>query len=149
MDLVMMKLEDTPEALLLRLRQALGLANGHPVSEPKLLGEVGSLYAYADASYPFEKVRLVVLSPFLAFNQAMVGAHFGLTPAQTRAAALIACRRSNAEIARALGISPNTARRHTEAVMFRMRVASRADVEQRICAFLQSLDNRQGTVRHR
>ena len=148
MDLVMMKLEDTPEALLLRLRQALGLTTRSPAAEPKLIGEVGSFYAYADASYPFEKTRLVVLSPFLAFNQKIVGAHFGLTPAQTRVAALIACRRSNTEIARALAISPNTARRHTEAVMFRMGVASRADVERHICSFLQSIDSREDAARH-
>ncbi len=138
MDLAMLDLEDTPEVLLVRLKHALGLGNGQATADPKLIGEVGSLYAYADATDNYDATRLVVLSPFLAFSKQEVGAHFSLTPTQTRVAALIACRRSNAEIAQALGISPNTARRHTEAVMFRMRVACRADVERLICKFLQS-----------
>jgi DNA-binding CsgD family transcriptional regulator len=75
---------------------------------------------------------VVVASPFLAFTSAEIAKHFRLTPTQTRVAGLLACRRSNAEIAAALRISPNTARRHTEAVMFRMRASCRGDVERLI-----------------
>lgn len=55
---------------------------------------------------------------------------YDLTPTQAQVAALIACRRTNAEIADILGISPNTARRHTEAVMYKLRVHSRLLIEE-------------------
>jgi DNA-binding CsgD family transcriptional regulator len=54
--------------------------------------------------------------------------HFGLTPRQIEVARLLAEGRSNAAIAAALGISPDTARHHTEDVMRKMGVRSRAEV---------------------
>lgn len=54
--------------------------------------------------------------------------HFGLTARESRVAYLLARRRSNAEIAHALHISPHTARRHTENVMHKLNVRSRYDV---------------------
>lgn len=54
---------------------------------------------------------------------------FRLTRKETRVAFLLAQRRSNAEIADALRISPHTARRHTENVMLKLNVSSRFDVE--------------------
>ena len=51
--------------------------------------------------------------------------HFGLTAREARVAFLLARRRSNSEIARALHISPYTARRHTENVLHKMNVSSR------------------------
>jgi DNA-binding CsgD family transcriptional regulator len=53
---------------------------------------------------------------------------FGLTPAQVRVATLLAAGKSNTEIAVALGISPHTARRHTERVFALLGVRSRAEV---------------------
>lgn len=53
---------------------------------------------------------------------------FALTPAECRVARLIGEGRSNAEIAQQLFISPHTARRHTERVMIKLRVRSRAEV---------------------
>jgi DNA-binding CsgD family transcriptional regulator len=54
--------------------------------------------------------------------------HFGLTPRQIEVARLLAEGRSNAAIAEALCISPDTARHHTEDVMRKMGVRSRAEV---------------------
>lgn len=53
---------------------------------------------------------------------------FGLTAREARVAYLLSRRRSNAEIARALHISPHTARRHTENVMHKLSVRSRYEV---------------------
>jgi DNA-binding CsgD family transcriptional regulator len=54
---------------------------------------------------------------------------YRLTEKETRVAMLLAQRRSNAEIAAALDISPHTARRHTENVMLKLNVSSRFSVE--------------------
>jgi DNA-binding CsgD family transcriptional regulator len=55
---------------------------------------------------------------------------FGLTAREIDVALLLAERRSNAEIARRLGISPHTARRHTEQVLLKIGAGRRHDVEQ-------------------
>ena len=49
-----------------------------------------------------------------------------------RVAAVLARRFSNAEIAQALGISPNTALRHTERVLAKLGVHTRLDVAARL-----------------
>jgi DNA-binding CsgD family transcriptional regulator len=54
---------------------------------------------------------------------------YRLTEKETRVALLLAQRRSNAEIASTLKISPHTARRHTENVMLKLNVNSRFSVE--------------------
>lgn len=59
-------------------------------------------------------------------------AMFRLTPTQARVARMLVARRTNAEIGSLLGISIHTARRHVEAVLFRMGIGSRWDVEQRV-----------------
>ena len=74
--------------------------------------------------YPAEEIGLRLVGCGFAAAR-----HFRLSPTQTRVATLIAARRSNLEIARALCISPNTARRHTEIVMLKLGVTSRLDVE--------------------
>jgi DNA-binding CsgD family transcriptional regulator len=61
-----------------------------------------------------------------------IRAHFSLTPQQARVARLLLNRRTNAEIASQLGISINTAKRHVEAVLLRLGVRSRQEVEGRI-----------------
>ncbi len=53
----------------------------------------------------------------------------GLTRRQARVAVLLASRRSTAEIAEALSISVHTVRRHTEAVLNRLEIKSRAEIE--------------------
>lgn len=57
---------------------------------------------------------------------------FGLTPAEVRVATLIARGRSNAEISRDLSISPHTARRHTERILLKMSIRSRAEVATKV-----------------
>jgi DNA-binding CsgD family transcriptional regulator len=57
---------------------------------------------------------------------------YGLTPRETRVAALVAARSGSREIAEALGISPHTARRHAEAVLRKLGVHSRSDVRERL-----------------
>ena len=59
-------------------------------------------------------------------------ARYGLTPAQARVALLLAERRKNAEIARELCISENTARNHTRVVLQRLRVGRRGEVGERL-----------------
>lgn len=54
---------------------------------------------------------------------------FRLTEREARVATLLARGRSNGEIARALGVSPHTARHHTESVLLKLGVHSRAGVK--------------------
>ena len=54
---------------------------------------------------------------------------YRLTEKEAHVAILLAERRSNAEIAETLRISPHTARRHTENVMLKLNVNSRFSVE--------------------
>lgn len=60
--------------------------------------------------------------------------HWGLTPRQAAVARLLAEGRSNAEVAERLGISPHTARHHTESVLLKLGVRSRAEVAARLMA---------------
>ncbi|MFL5574651.1 MAG: helix-turn-helix transcriptional regulator [Gemmatimonadaceae bacterium] len=53
---------------------------------------------------------------------------FGLTSGEARVALLLAQGHSNCGIARALKISPHTARHHTESVLLKLDVHSRAEV---------------------
>jgi DNA-binding CsgD family transcriptional regulator len=57
---------------------------------------------------------------------------YGLTMQEIRVARRIADRQRNNEIAHALGISVHTTRRHTERVLEKMGIASRAQVAERI-----------------
>jgi DNA-binding NarL/FixJ family response regulator len=57
---------------------------------------------------------------------------YRLTPTQARVATLLADRLTNAEIALELRVRPNTARRHTEAVLLRLGVNSRFQVITRL-----------------
>lgn len=55
-------------------------------------------------------------------------ARFRLTPRECETARLLAAARSNTEVATTLGVTKHTARRHTEAVLRKLGVASRAAV---------------------
>jgi DNA-binding CsgD family transcriptional regulator len=57
---------------------------------------------------------------------------FRLTPREILTARLLGGGHGNAELARHLGISPHTARRHTEHVLAKLGAASRAEVQWRI-----------------
>ena len=60
---------------------------------------------------------------------------YRLTPTQARVATLLADRLTNAEIACELRVKPSTARRHTEAVLFRLNVKSRFSVVNQVADF--------------
>ncbi len=59
-------------------------------------------------------------------------ARFGLSKRESRIAYLLADGRSNAEIAHALFISPNTARTHTQRIRQKLGVHSRAEIASKI-----------------
>jgi DNA-binding CsgD family transcriptional regulator len=65
-------------------------------------------------------------------SDAALRARFGLTASEVAVARLLAERRSDAEIAAQLGISPHTARTHVERVRRKLRVAKRTDVAARL-----------------
>lgn len=57
---------------------------------------------------------------------------YALTEAEAAVALLLAEGRSNAEVAAARGISPHTARRHTERILHKLGVRTRAGVARRL-----------------
>jgi DNA-binding NarL/FixJ family response regulator len=54
--------------------------------------------------------------------------HYNLTPRESEVAILLTQGASNVDIASALGISPHTARHHTQAVLSKVGARSRAEV---------------------
>jgi DNA-binding CsgD family transcriptional regulator len=70
-------------------------------------------------------------SPELPADQ-VLAERFGLTRAESRVARLLAQGKSNAEVAAALSISPHTAERHTEKVLQKLEIHSRAAVGHRL-----------------
>lgn len=77
---------------------------------------------------------LVTLHPTLAERHPgeLLGNRYGLSPQEARVARLLARGDSNAMIADELAISPHTVRRHTERVLRKLGVASRAQVAARL-----------------
>ena len=69
-----------------------------------------------------------------SLSESSLRERFRLTRKEIRVALLLAQRRSNAEIADTLQISPHTARRHTENVMLKLNVTSRFSVEAALSA---------------
>lgn len=67
---------------------------------------------------------------------------FGLTPSEARVALLLASRKSNREIARELGVSEHTARRHTEKVLLKLNLHRRSDVQRALLQCRSSTDAR-------
>jgi DNA-binding CsgD family transcriptional regulator len=82
-------------------------------------------------SAPIIAVALARLAP-APVTDAALRTRFGLTPREIQAARLVAAGKSNADIAQALGVSPHTARRHTECIRTKMGVHSRAAVGARL-----------------
>lgn len=92
----------------------------------------GCLYGGPHASQAaYVLVSVDRLTPIRRSNEEMQAA-FALTPAETRVALLLALGKSNAEIARELFLSPHTVRRHTERVLHKMKIGSRAEVAARL-----------------
>jgi len=64
---------------------------------------------------------------FAPARQAYLQMQFGITSRETQVAMLLAQGRSNMAIAKALGISAHTARHHTQRVLGKLKVHSRAE----------------------
>jgi len=58
--------------------------------------------------------------------------HFGMTPREVEVALLLAEGCSNSTVAQRLGISPHTARHHTQRVLVKLGVRSRAEAGARL-----------------
>lgn len=65
-------------------------------------------------------------------SASVLAERFDLTPRQAEVALLLARRKTNDEVAQLLGISPHTARRHTETVFLKVGVSSRLDVQEAV-----------------
>jgi DNA-binding CsgD family transcriptional regulator/PAS domain-containing protein len=111
---------------LARVEQRLATAAGRYVVRAarlpaEVLGEPGGVLVTLDreaaGAGPQTEAAAAALAP-----------RFGLTPREAEVAAALARRLTNAELARALGISPHTAERHTERVLGKLGVRSRHDV---------------------
>jgi DNA-binding CsgD family transcriptional regulator len=88
----------------------------------------------AGESGPSPAGVLVLLEPLFRepLTDAELRERFGLTRQEVRVARQIADGAHNDEVARRLGISPHTARRHTEHILGKLEIASRAQVAERI-----------------
>jgi DNA-binding CsgD family transcriptional regulator len=69
-----------------------------------------------------------------AVAESRIRSRFGLTPRQTQVARMLAQRYSSKEIARQLGVTVHTARRHSEAVLQRLGIHRRSDVAAALAA---------------
>lgn len=65
-------------------------------------------------------------------TEAILRDRFGLTPREVRVSTLLAARLHSREIAKVLGISVHTARRHAEAVLRKLGVSSRNELRDRL-----------------
>lgn len=63
-------------------------------------------------------------------------ARFALTLAEARIVPLLAARRTNVQIATALGISPHTVRHHAERAFLKLRVHRRSEIAERLSRFI-------------
>lgn len=90
-----------------------------------------SLYGGGRGGEPLLLVALERVSPVLPTPEELSEV-FGLTQAEGRVASLIAQGMANDQIALELRISPHTARRHTERILFKLGARSRAEVAVRL-----------------
>jgi|GEM_PF-2265892 len=74
------------------------------------------------------EVLVIVKSQSVASRIRILGPEFNLTDREIQVAGLIAAGYRDKEIARQLAISPNTARRHSEAVLRKLGLSNRAEV---------------------
>jgi DNA-binding CsgD family transcriptional regulator len=97
-------------------------------------GRYRIIASLAGESGPSPAGVIVLLEPLFreALPDADLRGRFGLTSQEIRVARRIAEGAHNDELARDLAISPHTARRHTERVLAKLGVASRAQVSDRI-----------------
>ncbi|MFO0710308.1 MAG: helix-turn-helix transcriptional regulator [Sandaracinus sp.] len=110
-----------------RLRSAVALFGAHEdtfeASHVALLRRVAPTLALADAALSVE-----LDAPRASLPTRLVCADGRLTPRQREIAEHVAMGHTNAEIARAMGISANTLRNHLAAIFARVGASNRADL---------------------
>jgi DNA-binding CsgD family transcriptional regulator len=120
-----------------------GWTAGNPTPERGHIGAVATDISTATGRYRLRAIRLrpgllgsdlsvLVIADRLpddAVDRARIRERFGLTEREAEVAVLLADRRRNAEIARALGISVHTARHHIERVLLKLGGCKRRDVQ--------------------
>ena len=74
-------------------------------------------------------MEVVIIEPLEFPTDADLSRRFGLSRRECEVARLLADRLTGKEIAERLGISPHTARRHSEHVLWKLEINSRRDVQ--------------------
>lgn len=119
-----------------RRRSASSGDDAAPPAEPRLLlDEQGAIYRVLlsePAAGAPRRERLVLTVDVIGAGPLGWAREFGLTSRETRVAELLARRCTNAEIAEDVGISRHTARHHTERVLGKLGVTSRAAVRRKL-----------------
>jgi hypothetical protein len=129
------------------LAQSVVSPGGGTAGNPTLqLGHIGAVVTHIGTTTGRYRLRAIRLRPGLsgsegsvlvmadqlpndAIDWARIRERFGLTEREAEVAMLLADRRRNAEIARALGISVHTARHHIERVLLKLGGCERRDVQ--------------------
>jgi DNA-binding CsgD family transcriptional regulator len=111
-----------------------GLGEGGERVVATVRGRYRLCASLAGESGPGPAGVLLLLEPLFRepLPDAELRERFGLTVQEIRVARRIAEGSNNDEVAKDLGISPHTARRHTEHVLDKLGIASRAQVAERI-----------------
>lgn len=106
-----------------------GAAQGRDWNAIRRMASDDNLFVLPGPNLPdLRKTEMLVDLSGLDINFVRQGRQQGLSERQAEVANLIVLGLSDKEIARKLEISPNTARRHSEAVLDRLRVNSRSGV---------------------
>jgi DNA-binding CsgD family transcriptional regulator len=109
-----------------------------PDSEVNLVAAAGDrldvrMMVHRNAGMNVVVVVVTASEPDSTFlDRAELRRRFGLTERECQVALLLAERRTNKEIARALRVTTHTAGRHTENVLMKLGISSRRDVHVRI-----------------
>jgi DNA-binding CsgD family transcriptional regulator len=88
------------------------------------------------------EVHIIGSGPCVRIEEAveLVMEKSSLARVQAKVSLLIAARKSNSQIAEQLGLSPHTARRHTEAIMKKLRQSERSDIAEKLIQLMYRED---------
>jgi DNA-binding CsgD family transcriptional regulator len=134
------------EAMHALARSVVSRGSGTDGNQTSELGHIGAAVTDISTSAGSYRLRALRLRPGLfgsdgsvlviadslrgeTLDKERVREHFRLTEREVEVALLLADRRSNAEVARALGISVHTARHHVERVLLKLGGCKRRDVQ--------------------
>jgi DNA-binding NarL/FixJ family response regulator len=136
--------DSEPEPIVSAIHQLL-VTDEDPCPLGEMMGDVRDVRAgngkyrvralpYRASSPSTEPVLIVAVERTAAVrsSEAELREEFGLTAAEVRVALLLMRGMPNAEIAGELSVSEHTARRHTEKVLSKLEVRSRAEVADRL-----------------